>query len=121
MDAIPVLPYTSDLASLQDAIYSGAGCAIVRGMPVAQMTRDAASSAYSRLAEQLGEVIPQTLSGTLIYSVRDEGYQLQRDFGQAGVRTSKTTAGFGFHTDSPSRIAGQMKSPSPPTRVPTRQ
>jgi len=38
--------------------------------------------------------------------VRDEGYNLDRDFGAAGVRTSKTTAGFNYHTDSPSMLAG---------------
>ena len=57
-------------------------------------------------ATKLGRVVPQTVGGTLIYSVRDEGYSLERDFGQAGVRTSKTTSAFGFHTDSPSRMAG---------------
>jgi alpha-ketoglutarate-dependent taurine dioxygenase len=46
------------------------------------------------------------LDGDLLYSVRDEGLTLERDYGRAGVRTSKTRAAFQFHTDSPSRLAG---------------
>jgi len=99
---IPVLPYPPDLSALQEVLWSGAGCVIVRGLPLDTSAQDA----YLHLASQLGTVLPQTLSGTMIYSVRDEGYQLKRDFGQAGVRTSKTTEAFGFHTDSPSRLAG---------------
>jgi hypothetical protein len=38
--------------------------------------------------------------------VRDEGLTLERDYGRAGVRTSKTRGAFQFHTDSPSRLAG---------------
>lgn len=54
----------------------------------------------------LGEIVPQTVAGDILYSVRDEGLSIDRDYGRPGVRTSKTRAAFQFHTDSPSRLAG---------------
>jgi hypothetical protein len=42
----------------------------------------------------------------MLYSVRDEGIRVEADYGQTGVRFSKTNAAFDFHTDSPSRVAG---------------
>jgi alpha-ketoglutarate-dependent taurine dioxygenase len=100
---IPIFPWGGEEPGLSEALWSGAGCAVVRGVPV---NSDQAQELYMDLASRLGRVVPQTVSGTMIYSVRDEGYQLDRDFGKAGVRTSKTTSAFGFHTDSPSRLAG---------------
>jgi hypothetical protein len=61
---------------------------------------------YWGLGAHLGRPIQQKVEGGLLYSVRDEGYNLERDYGSAGVRTSKTTAGFNYHTDSPSMLAG---------------
>jgi len=98
--SVPVFEWGKDLSGLAGVLWEGAGCAIVRGFPVNS------PGLYMGLASGLGRVVPQTRSGTMIYSVRDEGYQLSRDFGKAGVRTSKTTSAFGFHTDSPSRLAG---------------
>jgi alpha-ketoglutarate-dependent taurine dioxygenase len=56
--------------------------------------------------QYLGQIIPQTNAGDRFYSVRDEGLRIESDYGKPGVRTSKTNAGFDFHTDSPSRLAG---------------
>jgi hypothetical protein len=78
----------------------------VRGLPRDQYTDDEACMIYWGLGAHLGRPVPQKVAGDLLYSVRDEGYNLERDFGAAGVRTSKTTAGFHFHTDSPSLLAG---------------
>lgn len=99
----PVFEWGADLAGLAEVLWAGAGCAIVRGFPVDALGFE---EMYLETAARLGRVVPQTVSGVMIYSVRDEGYSLERDFGQAGVRTSKTTSAFGFHTDSPSRMAG---------------
>ena len=63
----------------------------VDGLMIAAPVAAAMVMAYATLG-LLGRVVPQTVGGTLIYSVRDEGYSLERDFGQAGVRTSKTTS-----------------------------
>jgi len=101
--SLPVFQWGGDLAGLAGELWDGVGCAIVRGVPV---DAPEVQRKYIELASTLGCVVPQTVSGTMIYSVRDEGYQLARDFGKAGVRTSKTTSAFGFHTDSPSQLAG---------------
>ena len=52
-------------------------------------------------------IIPQTLRGDHLYSVRDEGIHMEAEYGRTGVRYSKTNAAFDFHTDSPSRVAGR--------------
>lgn len=85
---------------------AGPGCAVLRGLPVEGPDHDTLRVAFAAIAVQLGHIVPQTVAGALLYSVRDEGYQLDRDYGQAGVRTSKTTSAFGFHTDSPAKLAG---------------
>lgn len=103
MPEIPVFAWGETLDGLEEVLWNGVGCAVVRGFPV---DSEGARELYLATAARLGRVVPQTVSGTLIYSVRDEGYALERDFGRAGVRTSKITSAFGFHTDSPSRMAG---------------
>lgn len=103
MPEIPVFAWGGELDVVREAVWNGAGCAILRGFPV---DGPDAEALYMATAGRLGRVLPQTVGGTRIYSVRDEGYSLERDFGKAGVRTSKTTSAFGFHTDSPSRMAG---------------
>ena len=105
---IAILPWTGDQESLgariREELWHGSGCAVVRGLNVDDPEK--ATAQYRQLAEQIGPVLPQTVSGVELYSVRDQGYTLERDYGRAGVRTSMTTAAFGFHTDSPSRLAG---------------
>ena len=71
----------ADLAELPGALWEGSGCAIVRGFPVDALGFE---EMYLETASQLGTVVPQTVSGVMIYSVRDEGYSLERDFGRAG-------------------------------------
>jgi hypothetical protein len=58
------------------------------------------------MGKHLGTILPQNLRGDRLYSVRDEGIRMEADYGQTGVRFSKTNAAFDFHTDSPSRVAG---------------
>ena len=70
---------------------------MIRGAPVGD---------YENVCSMLGEIVPQTVAGDTIYSVRDEGLSIDRDYGRPGVRTSKTRAAFPFHTDSPSKLAG---------------
>jgi len=105
---IAILPWTGDQESLgariREELWHGSGCAVVRGLNVDDPEK--ATAQYRQLAEQIGPVLPQTVSGVELYSVRDQGYTLEKDYGRAGVRTSMTTAAFGFHTDSPSRLAG---------------
>jgi hypothetical protein len=75
----------------------GRGFVVLRGLTLDEFIEG---------SQHLGQVIPQTNAGDLFYSVRDEGQRIESDYGKPGVRTSKTNAGFDFHTDSPSRLAG---------------
>jgi hypothetical protein len=99
-----VEPGADLVPELRRRLWAGRGLAVVRLDPA--LSDAELQARYWDLCTRLGTVLPQTVSGTLVYPVRDEGYTLERDYGAAGVRTSKTTAGFGFHTDSPSRLAG---------------
>src|SRR3954452_19662088 len=83
--------------TLRHDLRQGRGFVVVRGVP---------AGAYVSVCQMFGEIVPQTVAGDTVYSVRDEGLSIDRDYGRPGVRTSKTRAGFSFHTDSPSRLAG---------------
>ncbi len=80
-----------------DELRRGRGFVVLRGLTLDEFIHG---------CQHLGRIIPQTNSGDLFYSVRDEGLRIESDYGKPGVRTSKTNAGFEFHTDSPSRLAG---------------
>lgn len=82
---------------IREELRNGRGFVVLRGLKLDEFVEG---------CWRLGEIIPQTLSGELFYSVRDEGLRIETDYGKPGVRTSKTNARFQFHTDSPSRLAG---------------
>jgi alpha-ketoglutarate-dependent taurine dioxygenase len=96
--------YRVDFESLTDSIDAvrhelrhGRGFVVVAGVPAEK---------YTAVCAMFGDIVPQTVAGNTVYSVRDEGLSIDRDYGRPGVRTSKTSAAFPFHTDSPSRLAG---------------
>jgi alpha-ketoglutarate-dependent taurine dioxygenase len=97
-------PWIHDFKSLPDKIGAlrhelrrGRGFVVIRNAPVEE---------YATICSMFGAIVPQTVAGATIYSVRDEGLSIDRDYGRPGVRISKTSAAFPFHTDSPSRLAG---------------
>lgn len=96
------VPHTAEPEAIREEIDNGRGFVVLTGFPV-----DAGQAAYQDLCQRIGDVIPQTLSGTMLYPVRDEGYRIQTDYGKPGIRTSKTNEAFDFHTDSPSYVAGR--------------
>ncbi len=102
----PLPSFENDAEALREELRTGSGFVVVKGLPIDRYTQDEACMIYWGLGTHLGRPIPQKVEGGLLYSVRDEGYNLERDYGAAGVRTSKTTAGFNYHTDSPSMLAG---------------
>jgi len=102
----PLPSFETDAEALRQRLRFGSGFVLVKGLAPDRYPDDEACMIYWGLGAHLGRPIPQKVVGGLLYSVRDEGYNLERDFGAAGVRTSKTTAGFHFHTDSPSLLAG---------------
>ena len=102
----PLPSFENDAEALREELRAGSGFVVVKGLPIDRYTEEEACMIYWGLGTHLGRPIPQKVVGGLLYSVRDEGYNLERDYGAAGVRTSKTTAGFNYHTDSPSMLAG---------------
>ncbi|HTM50115.1 MAG TPA: TauD/TfdA family dioxygenase [Bryobacteraceae bacterium] len=102
----PLPSFEQDAAALRARLKDGDGFVVVKGLPIDRYTEEEARIIYWGLGSHLGRPIRQKVVGGLLYSVRDEGYNLERDYGAAGVRTSKTTAGFNYHTDSPSMLAG---------------
>jgi hypothetical protein len=96
----------STAAEILRRLRDGSGFVILRGLPIDGYAEDEARLLYAGLGTHLGSILPQNLRGDLLYSVRDEGIRMEADYGQTGVRFSKTNAAFDFHTDSPSRVAG---------------
>jgi len=99
-------PALQALAARVRAMLRTSGFAVLRGLPLDDFSESQTRILYALLGAQLGTIVPQTVSGTILYSVRDEGVQLEKEYGRPGIRTSKTSAAFAFHTDSPSRLAG---------------
>ncbi|MGH9723126.1 MAG: TauD/TfdA family dioxygenase [Bryobacteraceae bacterium] len=92
--------------TLRAELGAGRGFVVVKGLPIARYTEDEAAMAYWGLGAFLGRPLPQNVQGERLYAVRDEGYQIARDWGTVGVRFSKTTEGLNFHTDSAPALMG---------------
>ncbi len=93
-------------AEIRNILRYGRGFVVIRGLPLDRMNEQQCRELYLALGKQIGKTVPQTVSGELLYSVRNEGIRIDADYGKPGVRVSKTDAYFDFHTDSPSRLAG---------------
>jgi hypothetical protein len=100
------LSFPEMAAEVKKRLFNGPGVVVLRGLPVERFDNEDARRVYLAIGAQLGRVVPQTVRGDLLYSVRDEGIRLDQEYGKPGVRKSKTNAAFEFHTDSPSRLAG---------------
>jgi hypothetical protein len=81
-------------------------CADAAMLALDDYSEDEARLLYAGLGTHLGTILPQNLRGDKLYSVRDEGIRVEAEYGRTGVRFSKSSAAFDFHTDSPSRVAG---------------
>ena len=79
---------------------------VIRGLPMDRYSDDEAAIVYWGIATHLAKPIPQNAKDEYLFSVRDEGYNFQRDYGAAGVRISKTASAIDFHTDSSAAYAG---------------
>ncbi len=92
--------------ALRRELLVGRGFVILRGLPIERYTPDEAGMLYWGVGSALGPTLPQNAKGDRLYSVRDEGYSIKKDYGVTGVRYSKTTESFHFHTDSAPNLAG---------------
>ena len=98
--------FASAGAALRQDLESGRGFVVIRGMPIDRYSDQEAAILYWGIATHLGTPIPQNAKDEYLFSVRDEGYNFQRDYGAAGVRISKTASAIDFHTDSSAAYAG---------------
>src|SRR5262249_48964400 len=69
-------------------------------------TDEEAAILYWGIATHLATPIPQNAREEHLFSVRDEGYDFERQYGASGVRISRTASAIDFHTDSSAGYAG---------------
>jgi alpha-ketoglutarate-dependent taurine dioxygenase len=98
--------FDADCARLRDELARGRGFTVLRGIPVDRYSEEQLSSLYWRLGALFGRQLPQNVRADRLYDVRDEGYDISRDYGRVGVRFSKTTEALQFHTDSAPALMG---------------
>ncbi len=98
--------FAAQAAELRRELMSGRGFVLLQGFPVGRYSEQDSALLYWGLGAALGVPLPQNVKGDRLYSVRDEGYNIERDYGAVGVRFSKTTEGLQFHTDSAPALMG---------------
>ena len=98
--------FEQDLETLRAELTQGRGFLLLRGITVDEFTQDELDRLYWGIGSLFGKLLPQNIKGDRLYSVRDEGANLSRDYGVAGVRFSKTTERLIFHTDSAPALMG---------------
>jgi alpha-ketoglutarate-dependent taurine dioxygenase len=106
MADFPAPCFTSDGAVLRKDVQGGRGFVVIRGLPIDSYSDEEAAILYWGIATYLGTPIPQNVKEEHLFSVRDEGYNFQRDYGATGVRISRTSSAIDFHTDSSAAYAG---------------
>jgi alpha-ketoglutarate-dependent taurine dioxygenase len=102
----PAPSFAADAAVLRKDVQSGRGFVVIRGLPIDSYSDEEAAILYWGIATYLGTPIPQNVKEEHLFSVRDEGYNFQRDYGATGVRISRTASAIDFHTDSSAAYAG---------------
>jgi len=102
----PLPSFGQTAAEIWRRLRDGSGFVVLRGLALDDYSEDEVRLLYAGLGIHLGTILPQNLRGDRLYSVRDEGIRVEAEYGRTGVRFSKSNAAFDFHTDSPSRVAG---------------
>jgi len=102
----PTSSFASAAAGLRRELESGRGFVVIRGFPIGRYSDEEAAIIYWGIATHLAKPIPQNAKDEYLFSVRDEGYNFQRDYGATGVRISRTASAIDFHTDSSAAYAG---------------
>jgi alpha-ketoglutarate-dependent taurine dioxygenase len=91
--------FTDDADVIREELEHGRGFVILSGLQLDGYTVEEAYAVYARIALFFGMPLAQDREGTLFYSVRDEGFQVE-SHGMPGVRGTKSNARLHFHTDS---------------------
>jgi hypothetical protein len=103
----PLPSFAATAAEVRRLLTQDRGFVVLRGLRPDDFGDREARLVYAGLGSHIGAIIPQTLRGDHLYSVRDEGIHMEAEYGRTGVRFSKTNSAFDFHTDSPSRVSGR--------------
>ncbi len=98
--------FLADAAALRREVRSGRGFVLLKGLPRERYSDEQACIVYWGIGALLGKAVPQNVKGDVLYSVRNEGVNLEREYGSLGARTSKTSLGLNYHTDSAPVMAG---------------
>src|SRR5260370_34901772 len=86
----PVPSFEPDARALREELRFGRGFVVVKGLPIDRYTDQEACAIYWRLGAHLGRPISQNVKGDLLYSVRDESYNLNREYALARGGQHKT-------------------------------
>lgn len=98
--------FVEDLGEIRREISRGRGFVLLRGIAVDRYSEKELDDLFWGIGSQLGKPLPQNIKGDRLYSVRDEGQNISKDYGRAGIRFSKTTEPLIFHTDSAPALMG---------------
>lgn len=104
----PLPSFERDAQALRRELRDGRGFVVLKGLPIERYSSEEATLIYWGISRRLGTPVIQNVRGDTLYSVRDEGVNLEKEYGNIGARTSKTSLGLNFHTDSAPMMAGQM-------------
>lgn len=91
--SIPML--ARGLADMRDELMKGRGFAMIRGLPLADLSRAEVAAAFWGIGCHLGRQISQNGQGHLLGHVKDLG----GDYGHATTRGYRTNAQMAFHND----------------------
>lgn len=95
-DDFVVPSLTGVLGSMRSTLVDGLGFALVRGLPIAEMSRRQVAAAFLGLGAHVGSPRSQNAAGHLLGHVRDLGL----DVNDPEVRIYQTSERQTFHTDS---------------------
>lgn len=85
------------MARVKQALGTGAGFAIMEGLPWAECDLASCKAIHWLMMSLLGRTVAQKWNGEMVYDVLDTG---RTEALGAGVRGSKTSGGQGYHTDN---------------------
>lgn len=92
---IPPGDARGDWQSLRATLDRGRGFVVLDRIPVDQCSPSRARALFWLLGHRFGHPMTQDVAGTLLFDVKDKGYDVTR-----GARFSGTTAESSFHTDN---------------------
>ncbi len=91
----PLAALGEALADMRAEVLDGRGLVLVRGLPLADMTRVQMAAAFWGIGSYFGEAVSQNGKGHLLGHVKDLG----TDYADAEIRGYQTRAHMGFHAD----------------------